>query len=234
MRIVEYAKEEELGVEAASLFMEELHKHPDLLLCAATGSSPIPLYNQLAKIAIRNNSLFHDLRLIPLDEWIGLPDHEGSCDEYLRQYLLEPLKIDKERYLNFNPAGIDLNQECLRIHQLLKEQGPIDLCILGMGKNGHLGFNEPADELQSHCHIASLSTGSQQHGMIKKTIQKPTRGLTLGMQDILSSRRIILLISGDGKEEAKHQFFSRTISSKCPASMLWQHNNVDCLILVNH
>ncbi len=231
MRIVQCAKQEELGVTAASLFMEELHKHPDLLLCAATGSSPRPLYNRLAKIATQNNSLFHLLRLIPLDEWIGLPNHEGSCDEYLQHHLIEPLKIDQGRYLKFNPDSKDLNHECLRIHQLLKEEGPIDLCILGMGKNGHLGFNEPAVKLQPHCHIASLSTESQQHGMIRTTMQKPSQGLTLGMKDILSSRRIILLISGDGKEEAKQQFFSRTISPKCPASMLWQHDNVDCLVL---
>ncbi|SHG30179.1 galactosamine-6-phosphate isomerase [Flagellimonas flava] len=232
MRVWEYAKKEELGVATASLFMEELHKHPDLLLCAATGSSPIPLYNQLAKIATQNSSLFHHLRLIPLDEWIGLPSLEGSCDEYLQQHLMEPLKIDQGRYLKFDAGNSDLEQECLRIGQLLKQEGPIDLCILGMGKNGHLGFNEPAVKLQPHCHIASLSTESQQHGMIRATVLKPSKGITLGMQDILSSRRIILLISGDGKEEAKQQFFSRTISPKCPASMLWQHNNVDCFVLV--
>ena len=114
---------------------------------------------------------------------------------------------------------------------MVKEQGPIDLCILGLGKNGHLGFNEPADELQPHCHIADLAVQSQQHSMILDSSIKPTQGITLGMQEILSSKRILLLVSGSGKEEAKKKLLSGDITSQCPASLLWKRDNVDCLVV---
>lgn len=233
MRIIEFDNNEDMGLTAASIVKNELIIKPDALLCAATGSSPLPLYQQLVIVAEKDSTLFQNFRLIPLDEWIGLPTPEGSCDSYLREHLVAPLQISKERYFSFSPNTADLNQECLRIQRLLKTGGPIDMCILGLGKNGHLGFNEPADVLQPHCHIADLTAQSQQHNMILNSSEKPTQGLTLGIQDILSSKRILMLVSGDGKEEAKEQFFSGQVSSQCPASFLWKHDNVDCLVVNN-
>jgi galactosamine-6-phosphate isomerase len=152
----------------------------------------------------------------------------------LQKHILRPLKVTQERYFPFNPRAQDLEEECLRIQAMVKEQGPIDLCIMGLGKNGHLGFNEPAIELQPHCHIAELTTESQQHSMILGSSIKPTQGITLGMQDILSSKRIILIVSGSGKDEAKKQLLSGEITCECPASLLWKHNNVDCLVVAKN
>ena len=113
----------------------------------------------------------------------------------------------------------------------LENQGPIDICILGLGRNGHLGFNEPAAVLHPHCHIMDLALQTQQHIMVANVLSKPTKGLTLGMRDILSSKKIVLLVSGKGKEEAMQKLRSAEITSQCPASFLWLHNNVDCLLI---
>jgi len=220
-----------MGQKAASIVIDELMKNSQLLVCAATGNSPLSLYQQLGKEAKKETKLFDQIRVLPLDEWVGLPSTVGTCDAYLRKHFLEPLSISEERYFAFNPLANNLNEECLRIQTTLKKQGPIDICIVGLGKNGHLGFNEPSNELQAHCHIANLTPQSQQHTMISNSNKTPTKGITLGMQDILTSKRILLIVSGNGKKEAKEQLFSGVISSQWPASLLWKHNNVDCLVV---
>ncbi|EAR01388.1 putative galactosamine-6-phosphate isomerase [Maribacter sp. HTCC2170] len=220
-----------MGQKATSMVIDEVTNNPQLLLCAATGSSPLPLYQRLGEESKKNTTLFKQIRILPLDEWIGLPSSDGTCDSFIHEHLLTPLKVSKERYFPFNPLAENLEAECLRIQAILKKQGPLDLCILGLGKNGHLGFNEPTKVLKPHCHIADLTTQSQQHTMILGSSKKPTQGITLGMQDILSSKRILLLVSGIGKEEAKEQLLSGRINSQWPASFLWKHDNVDCLVV---
>lgn len=231
MRIDRFINIEKMEQHVTSMVMDELANNPNLLLCAATGNSPLPLYQGLAIEAKVNPEKFSQLRIIPLDEWVGLSSTKGSCHAYLQEQLLKPLKIPFSQYFAFNPLAENLEEECSRIQALLRDQGPIDVCILGLGRNGHLGLNEPANVLQSHCHIAHLTLESQQHQMLEKSSQKPTRGITLGMEDILASKRIILLISGEGKEQAKNHFFSKEIHPRCPASFLWKHNNVDCLVI---
>ena len=216
---------------ATAVVLEAIINIPQLLLCAATGDSPLGLYHKLGLEAAKQPLLFEQLRVIPLDEWVGLKTPEGSCHTYLQQHLLGPLKISKQRYFSYNARAENMEAECSRIHSVLLKEGPIDLCILGLGKNGHLGFNEPAAELQPHCHLAKLSDQSQTHGMIGKAKVKPTLGISLGIKDILSSKRILILVSGQGKEAAKTQLLSGAISPQWPATMLWKHKNVDCLVL---
>ena len=234
MRILNLKDTHELGLKASTIVKNELLKNPKLLLCAATGNSPLPLYQQLAEEFKRKTILFQQIRVLTLDEWVGLSSPVGSCDSFLQEHFIKPLKISKDRYFFFNTSADNLTDECLRMQEVLKKQGPLDLCILGLGKNGHLGFNEPAAKLEPHCHVANLTDQSQQHSMIEYSMNKPTQGITLGIQDILSSKRILLLVSGTGKEEAKKQLLSGRISSEWPASILWKHDNVDCLVTSNN
>ena len=225
MRILNLKDTHELALKASTIVKNELLKNPKLLLCAATGNSPLPLYQQLAEEFKRKTILFQQIRILTLDEWVGLSSPVGSCDSFLQEHLVNPLKISKDRYFSFNTSAENLTDECLRMQAVLKKQGPV-----GLGKNGHLGFNEPAAKLEPHCHIADLTHQSQQHSMIEYSMSKPTQGITLGIKDILSSKRILLLVSGTGKEEAKKQLLSGRVSSEWPASILWKHDNVDCLV----
>lgn len=231
MRIHKFRNTEEFGAKAASIVVGEVVENPGLLLCMATGNSPLPLYARMARMAQEKTALFKEIRIIPLDEWIGLPGPEGTCHAYIQENIVSPLNISKSRYYKFDAHAQDLTQECSRIQQVLQHQGPIDVCILGLGKNGHLGFNEPAASLQAHCHIAQLSSSSQQHAMVQYAHISPTTGITLGIEDILNSKRIVLLVSGKGKEQAKKQLLSGKIDSYWPATFLWKHKNVDCLML---
>lgn len=231
MNISYFENELAMSQKAADIVLGEVIRNPEVLFCTATGSSPKLLYQILAKESQQHTSLFKKIRIVPLDEWIGLPTSKGSCHDYIKEHVLDPLQISKERYFGFDAEAEHLEKECERIRKLLNHEGSIDVCILGLGKNGHLGFNEPAKELQPHCHIANLAQQSQDHSMIRSTTSKPTKGLTLGMQDILAAKKIILVVSGKGKEEVIKQLLSETITEDCPATWLWKHENVDCLIV---
>jgi galactosamine-6-phosphate isomerase len=222
---------DELSLKAKNLVIGEIEKNKRLLLCTATGSSPTGMYRQLCTEFQANPGLFDQLRIIKLDEWGGVAmDQPGTCEMYLRQNLLQPLQIPESRYTGFNSNPKNPVLECQRIQDRLNAEGPIDLCILGIGLNGHLAFNEPASYLQPFCHVAELSEMTLQHAMASKMNFKPGYGFTLGMADILHSKMILILITGKEKREIVQKFLSKKVSSSVPASFLWIHPNVHCLV----
>jgi len=215
---------------AAELIVEEIRRQPDLLLCAASGSTPIRCYELLAEKRRAEPQWFDRLRVLKLDEWGGLPmDDPATCEAYLRHYLIEPLGISDDRYLTFQSNPPDPQVECQRIRRLLAEHSPIDLCLLGLGVNGHLGLNEPADSLPAFTHIAGLSESSRQHSMLDKATRLPEYGMTLGLAEILTARKIVLLVSGANKKGPLERLRSPQISTAFPASLLWLHPDVTCL-----
>ncbi|MEN3332956.1 MAG: putative deaminase/isomerase [Blastocatellia bacterium] len=221
---------EALSRLACELIVEEIRRKSDLLWCAASGSSPIRCYELLAEKRQAEPRLFDRLRILKLDEWGGLPmDDPATCEAYLRHYLIEPLGISENRYFTFQSNPPDAQLECQRIRDLLAEHSPIDLCLLGLGVNGHLGLNEPADSLQAFTHIAQLSESSRQHSMLGKATRPPKYGITLGMREILAARKIVLLVSGANKKEPLGRLRAPQISTAFPASLLWLHRDVTCL-----
>jgi galactosamine-6-phosphate isomerase len=231
MQITYCSSYREMSHVAATLVREALKEKPNLLLCTATGSSPEGLYEELAETAGVQKELFSQMRILKLDEWGGIPEkYPVTCEYFLRKKLLDPLEIPAERYISFASDPEDPVGECSRIRSKLKTEGPIDICILGLGANGHLALNEPAAKLEPFCHVASLTQESLQHPMIASLEQKPTYGLTLGMKDILDSRKIIMLVSGKGKKKIAEKFLEGKVTTVLPASFLWQHPQVECLI----
>ena len=220
-----------LSETASALVAGQLRASPGLLLCAATGSSPEGLYHYLAERKAAEPSLFSRLRIIKLDEWSGLkPADPGTCEHYNRHHLLDPLEIDDQRFISFSPEAPDPEEECHLVRSRLEKEGPIDLAILGLGKNGHLGLIEPGQQLEPHCHVARLTRESRQHDMVKHVPDKPEYGMTLGMKDILAAKTIVLIVAGKGKEEAISVLLSGKITTTCPASFLWLHDRVHCMV----
>jgi galactosamine-6-phosphate isomerase len=231
MRITLCEDYTEMSTRAADLVRQELKKKPGLLLCAATGASPEGLYRELGTSHRTEPGLYEKLRIIKLDEWGGVPEnHPVTCEQYIRDRLIGPLDIKEERYLTYRSDPEDPEGECGLIRSHLAREGPIDLCILGLGQNGHLGLNEPASQLEPFCHVARLSERSLEHNMIASMDMKPRYGLTLGMQEILSSRRILLLVTGAGKKGIVNRLMEQKISTTLPASLLWTHVQVDCFL----
>jgi galactosamine-6-phosphate isomerase len=213
---------------ASDLIVKVIQKKHDLLICTATGNSTTETYR---KLTLRKDQFrTGDIRIIKLDEWGGVPmDHPMTCESYLQEKLIKPLKVSFGNYFGFNSNPADPEAECSRIQKILEQEGPIDLCILGLGLNGHIAFNEPDTYLSPHCHHTRLSPSSLAHPMAQDMEVKPGYGMTLGMSDILKSRQILLLISGKGKSAITSDLMRKKISTGLPASFLWLHPDVSCL-----
>ena len=215
---------EAMSRRAEQIILRELEQRPDLILCASAGGTPTRSYELLAASARRDPQAFRKIRVLQIDEWGGLaPHHPATCDQDLRVKLLEPLGISKNRYIGFNTAAADPEAECSRVAQWLATNGPIDVCVLGLGVNGHIAMNEPADCLLPHAHVAKLTHSSMRHPMLRASRQKPRFGLTLGMADILCSRHVLLLVNGTHKREAIDRLRHSPVTTRFPASFLWLH-----------
>lgn len=229
-RVVVAEDHEELSRRAASELCTALAKDPRLLLCAASGATPSRAYELFTEEArIRPDGL-RFLRVIGLDEWGGLgPDDAAGSSFQIRRQLLDPLALPPERGFTFCGDAPDPRAECARIAAILDEQGPIDIAVLGLGQNGHLGLNEPAAELQPHAHVAELSPESRQHPMLARARDIPRFGLTLGMTDLLRSRRVLLLVSGAHKRDVLTRLVRGGLSTSLPGSLLRLHPDALCL-----
>ncbi len=230
MRIEVKADFEALSRRAAALVEAEVRRRPGLLLCAAAGSSPARTYQLLAERGAAGRNLFSRMRVIKVDEWGGLdPADPGTCESDLRRRLLGPLRISPARYRGFRSRPPDPARECERIARWLADQGPIDLCVLGVGLNGHIAMNEPAGALCPGPHVAELAPGSLAHPTLSASSAKPAYGLTLGMADILESRTILLLVSGERKRAVLERLRQPEVTPQFPVSFLWLHPNVTVL-----
>lgn len=219
----------ELAESAAKFLVDKILQQPKLLLCAATGNTPTATYKRMVDL-LTIEEVAH-VRMLKLDEWGGVSmNHPATCEQYLQTHMLKPLQITKERYFGFSSNPKNRMHEVERIQEVIEKEKPIDICILGLGANGHIAFNEPAIELKPHCHIAQLSPKSMQHSMAIEMEKKPTYGLTLGMADILQSKTIVLLIAGEHKREITKAFLSKRITTHLPASFLWLHPDVICFV----
>lgn len=215
---------------AAALVLQRITGRPDLLLCLATGASPTGLYQRLVQTCQKQADLFRQIRVIKLDEWHGLaPDNPATCQAYLQQNFIGPMKIDARRYTAFRPDAADPEAECRRISRKLAAIGPIDLAILGLGRNGHLGLNEPGEFLTPDAHVAKLTQATLGHQMLKVAGRPVRRGLTLGMAQLLQSREVLLLVCGESKRPMMRQLKSGRVSTQLPGSMLHLHPNVTCI-----
>jgi galactosamine-6-phosphate isomerase len=222
----------ELNELASDTIIHELQQKPQSLVCAATGNSPTGVYQKL--VEKKESINLSGLRFIKLDEWYGLGiNDEGSCEKYLHEHLFNPLGISNKQYIAFNGKADNPEKELEHINNYLDEHGPIDLCILGLGKNGHIAFNEPADTLKPRAHMSPLSATSLEHTMIKSTGEPIKYGMTLGMTDILQSKKIILLVNGTHKNAIMQKLMEQKISTLLPASFLWLHANVQCFYCDN-
>lgn len=227
MIFYQYDSLDEMNNQVSEVVIALLKNNTKALLCPATGNSPTGMYKKLVEKKDRFSA--EGLRFIKLDEWYGPGmDNPGTCEYYLHQHLIKPLNIKAEQVVGFTSDTPTPELECERIQDYLNDNGPIDLCILGLGKNGHIAFNEPAAELHAGVHVSTLTQESLDHGMAKIANTKLEFGLTLGMGDILQSKMIILMVNGPHKREVLNKLLSSNISTNLPASFLWLHPNVYC------
>lgn len=222
---------ETMSKKACSILIDCLVQKPDSLFCIATGNSPTGSYQLFVKEVKKRGIDTSKMRIIKLDEWCGLKkDNPATCEYYVKKHILDPLAVEDHRYISFNSMEKNSEYECDRISSLLKKNGGIDCCILGLGRNGHLGLNEPSSELNPFIHKTALEPKTQTHTMLTLNNQSVSEGYTLGIKDILSSKKILMLVTGSGKKEAYKVLQRQIITPAQPANYLWLHDNTDCIV----
>lgn len=209
---------------AAAQIRTVLQAKPNALVGLATGSSPLRIYQLLAKMAAREPRFFRAIRILKLDEWGGLDLNDpATCESYLQRHVLKPWGVKADRYFGWNSRPKNFATEFKRVARWLERHGPMDLCILGLGLNGHLLLNEPAAALTAAPHVARLSPESQRHTMLQPARSRPGYGLTIGLAGVLQSRRILLLVSGAKKARQLKRLVNGPLTTQCPASFLQLH-----------
>lgn len=231
MKFHSFPNYESVSQKAAQLIIALIQTKPDVLICIATGNSPKRTYELLSEYEKKHLGFFRNISIIQLDEWMGLSEKdESSCAHFIQHQIITPLAIQSKNVFFFNGKTEKPKIEIEKANQFLDNKGKIDLCILGMGKNGHLGFNEPASEFSRRTHLVSLEKETQNHSMVGGLEFKPQFGITLGMEDILNSEKVILIATGQGKRKVFKQFSAQKIDPKIPVSALWGHKDVICMI----
>lgn len=233
MKVVVFDNYDEVSVKAAQLVEAQILGNNHSVLGLATGSTPLGLYARLVEGVTSRGISYKNVRTINLDEYLGLDKgHPESYRTFMSDNLFD--KIDIENENTYIPDGTpgSAEEECLRYEQVIDSVGPIDLQILGIGKNGHIGFNEPGTDSNSLTHVVELvaSTRESNARFFPSIDEVPTHAITTGIKSILKSKQIILMASGKDKAEAVKTLLSKDVNESFPASILWNHDNVTLIV----
>ena len=225
MKVIITENYAEMSQKAAEIIMEIVKNNPKAVLGLATGSSPIGTYQLLAKDCKENGTSYSQVSTVNLDEYVGLTaDHDQSYAYFMRDNLFNHIDID---LANTNlPSGVaaDLAAECDRYNALL-ENYKQDVQVLGLGSNGHIGFNEPGTPFDSVTHLVDLTenTIKDNSRLFASIDEVPRQALSMGIKNILNAKSILVVVSGKNKAEAVRGMVKGEITPELPASVLQLH-----------
>lgn len=219
---------EEMSRKAAEDLLQLMQEREQPVLSPASGDSPTGLYKELVRRFDQEEIDVSKWKFVSLDEWAGMNgEDEGSCRYYLDEHLFYPLQISQGQICFFDGKARNLEKECMRIEQYIEKNGGIDVAIVGVGMNGHVGLNEPGVDPSLRSHVMNLDPVTKQVGQkYFKEEKQLTKGITLGLGTIMEARHIFLLISGAHKAAITQQVLRGPISATIPASLLQQHNGL--------
>jgi len=233
MNIYKLQNDEDFVQTGANLIVSLLQSNPKAVLGLATGSSPVGVYARVVEMYNKGLVSFSKASSYNLDEYVGLPvEHSQSYRSFMNEHLFNHVDIDLARtHVPDGNAG-DLDAECQAYDKMLEENGPVDLQILGIGSNGHIGFNEPDASLSSGTHVVDLleETREANARFFPSLAEVPHQAITMGMASILKAKQIVLLVRGEEKAEAIRNAIEGPITTQCPASLLQSHPNVVVLL----
>jgi len=218
---------EAIAAQVASQIISEVQNNYNCVLGLATGSSVIGIYEQLVKDHIKNRTSYKGVKTFNLDEYCGISSLRcQSFCSFMNEKLFKYIDINKNNIYIPNGNSGNLNAECDKYEQLIKDS-PIDIQVLGIGANGHIGFNEPGTSFESSTHIIKLhdKTREDNSRFFSCMSEVPAKAITMGIKTILSAKRIILVAMGESKAKAVKQMIEGSLSTECPASALQTHPN---------
>ncbi len=221
-----------LSARAAELLLDGIRRNPRIVFGLPTGRTPVGMYDRVVKECGRKYHCFREVTTFNLDEYVGIDRHDhGSYFTFMREHLFDHVDLDPERANLPNGMAPDLDAECERYEAAIREAGGLNLAFLGLGRNGHIGFNEPGTPFHSRTRVVELTESTRSanasffdHGVV------PERAITMGIGTILDSGSIVLLATGSGKQEAIARLRSGQVTEAFPVSALWRHHDVRVLV----
>ena len=233
MKLIKVKDYHEMSHKAAEYIIEKVRQNPEIKLGLATGGTPVGTYKRLIEDHHENGTTYQSATTFNLDEYIGLSgSHPNSYRYYMNENLFRHIDIPLEH--THIPKGDteDVLAECVRYETLIKDNGGVNLQILGIGRNGHIGFNEPGTSFQSTTQVVDLaaSTISANARYFNDINEVPTQAITMGIATIMKSEEILLLVSGESKKDALQKLLYGEVNENFPASALKNHPNVIIIV----
>ena len=229
MRIIKAKDYADMSRKAANIIAAQVILKPDCVLGLATGSTPIGTYKELIKGYENGDLDFSLVKTANLDEYRGLEKtNDQSYDYFMKANLFNHININFDNLNIPNGENPDADAECKRYEEVVKKLGGQDLQLLGMGHNGHIGFNEPADQFvkETHCVDLQESTIQANKRFFEKVEDVPTQAYTMGINTIMQAKTILVIVSGADKAEIVKKAFYGPVTPQVPASILQMHPNV--------
>ncbi len=226
MKIISVSNEREMSLEAARIIAALVRINPRAILGLASGSTPLGAYKELARMWAEEGLDFSGVETVNPDEYIGLEEtHPQSYRMYMRRHFTDLVAIPPHKVHLPNGMAADIGQECQDYDKLFESLGFPDLQVLGIGTNGHIAFNEPADFFTAQTHRVTLTedTINSNQRFFDNRQEVPTEAITVGMRGIMSSKRILLLACGKAKARAIAQTCRGPVTPRLPASILQLH-----------
>ena len=229
MRIYQAKDYNEMSRKAANIISAQVIVKPDAVLGLATGSSPIGTYKQLIEWYNKGDLDFSEIRSVNLDEYKGLDSsNDQSYAYFMRKNLFEHVNIKMDNTNVPNGLEEDIEFECRRYNNIIHQLGGIDLQLLGIGNNGHIGFNEPGEAFEKETHCVHLTEGTiaANARFFESIDDVPKYAYSTGIKNIMQAKSILRIASGESKAEAMYKSLFGPITPAVPASILQLHNNV--------
>ena len=234
LTITVFRDERVLARTLAERIAGDLAARPRQVLGLATGRTPVRLYHELGALHARGRADFSHVTTFNLDEFRGLPSSDpGSYRTFMEEHLFRRVDIRREQVNFLDGSAPDADAECARYDGAIAAAGGIDLQLLGIGTNGHIGFNEPGRELAARSHLVALtaSTRRSNAALFGGDVSRvPKEALSMGMGSILRARRIVLIATGKSKAKCVERLVNGPITTKLPASFLQLHASVEILL----
>ena len=223
---------ESMSATAAAIVAEKIREQPDAVLLLPTGTTPLGMYRRLVGLHAEGTLSFARTTFFNLDEYVGLaPDHPASYHVYMSENFYGRIDADPERIHVPNGSAPDPEAECERYEAAIREAGGVDLCVLGIGRNGHIGFNEPGAPFESRTRVVRLAESTRRVSASDfESDRVPERAITVGMATISEAREVLLLASGTDKARAVAAAIGGEASEDVPASILRRHPGATFLL----
>jgi galactosamine-6-phosphate isomerase len=226
MKLVIEKDYESMSARTADEIINTIRNKPEAVLCLAAGDTPRKAYTLVSHRVKEEQIDVTRCTFVSLDEWVGIPpENEGSCQYFLRATLFSPMNIKDTQVHLFDGLSNDLENECKQMDDFLSQRGGIDLMVVGVGRNGHIGFNEPGVDPEQLSHVVELDDTTKTVG--QKYFQQATtlnQGITLGLQHLLNSKQAILIANGKGKAGVIREALEAELNPSMPAGYIRLHN----------